>query len=52
MSEMPDIGKISPEIFNEVIYPRLGAKNDKIIGANLPLSSLRRLLWKRREQSF
>jgi len=31
MSEMPDIGKISPEIFNEVIYPRLGAKNDKII---------------------
>ncbi len=31
MSKMPDIGKISPEIFNEVIYPRLGAKNDSIL---------------------
>jgi hydrogenase expression/formation protein HypE len=31
MSEMPDIGKISPEIFQELIYPRLGAKNDKVI---------------------
>jgi hydrogenase expression/formation protein HypE len=31
MSEMPEIGKISPEIFNELIYPRLGAKNDKVI---------------------
>jgi hydrogenase expression/formation protein HypE len=31
MNELPDIGKISPEIFNEVIYPRLGAKNDHII---------------------
>ncbi len=31
MSEMPDIGKISPEIFKELIYPRLGAKNDKVI---------------------
>ena len=31
MSKMPDIGKISPEIFNEVIYPRLGAKNHSIL---------------------
>jgi hydrogenase maturation factor len=31
MAELPDIGKISPEIFNELIYPRLGAKSDKII---------------------
>ncbi|MFH0847433.1 MAG: AIR synthase family protein [Chloroflexota bacterium] len=31
MSEMPDIGKISPEIFNQVIYPRLGAKNPDIL---------------------
>jgi hydrogenase expression/formation protein HypE len=31
MSEMPEIGKISPQIFNELIYPRLGAKNDKVI---------------------
>ena len=31
MSEMPEIGKISPEIFNELIYPRLGAKNKNII---------------------
>ncbi len=31
MSEMPDIGKISPEIFNEIIYPRLGAGSDKVI---------------------
>jgi hydrogenase expression/formation protein HypE len=29
--EMPEIGKISPEIFNELIFPRLGAKSDKII---------------------
>jgi len=31
MAEMPEIGKISPQIFNEVIYPRLGAKSDKVI---------------------
>ncbi len=30
-SEMPEIGKISPQIFNELIYPRLGAKSDKVI---------------------
>ena len=29
MSEMPEIGKISPEIFSELIFPRLGAKSDK-----------------------
>jgi hydrogenase maturation factor len=31
MSEMPEIGKISPQIFNELIYPRLGAKSDHIL---------------------
>lgn len=31
MPDMPEIGKISPEIFNELIYPRLGAKNKNII---------------------
>jgi hydrogenase maturation factor len=31
MNEMPEIGKISPEIFNEIIYPRLGAKNKDIL---------------------
>jgi len=31
MSELPAIGKISPEIFQEVIYPRLGAPNKKVI---------------------
>ncbi|MCX5999937.1 MAG: AIR synthase family protein, partial [Chloroflexi bacterium] len=31
MSDIPEIGKISPEIFNELIYPRLGAKSDKIL---------------------
>ena len=31
MSEIPEIGKISPEIFNELIFPRLGAKNEKVL---------------------
>ncbi len=31
MSEIPEIGKISPEIFTELIYPRLGAKDNKIL---------------------
>lgn len=31
MNEMPEIGKISPEIFNEIIFPRLGAKSNKIL---------------------
>src|SRR3972149_6621901 len=31
MNEMPEIGKISPEIFSQLIFPRLGAKSDKII---------------------
>jgi hydrogenase expression/formation protein HypE len=30
-SEMPEIGKISPEIFKELIFPRLGAKSDKVL---------------------
>lgn len=30
-SEMPEIGKISPEIFSEVIFPRLGAKSQDIL---------------------
>jgi hydrogenase expression/formation protein HypE len=31
LSEIPEIGKISPEIFSELIYPRLGAKDNKIL---------------------
>ncbi len=30
-TELPDIGKISPEIFNEIIFPQLGKKNENII---------------------
>jgi hydrogenase expression/formation protein HypE len=30
-TEMPEIGKISPEIFKEVIFPRLGAASEKIL---------------------
>ena len=29
-AEMPEIGKISPDIFSELILPRLGAKNEKV----------------------
>ncbi len=31
MNEMPEIGKISPEIFSELIFPRLGARSDKVL---------------------
>jgi hydrogenase expression/formation protein HypE len=31
MADMPEIGKISPEIFSELIYPRLGAKSKSIL---------------------
>jgi len=31
VSELPEIGKISPEIFNELIFPRLGAKSRSVI---------------------
>ena len=31
MNELPAIGKISPEIFSELIFPRLGAKSDKVL---------------------
>lgn len=31
VNELPDIGKVSPEIFNELIFPRLGAKNENIL---------------------
>jgi hydrogenase expression/formation protein HypE len=31
MTDMPEIGKISPAIFNELIYPRLGAKNKSVL---------------------
>ncbi len=30
-NDMPGIGKISPEIFNEMIFPRLGAKSEKVL---------------------
>jgi hydrogenase expression/formation protein HypE len=31
MSSMPEIGKISPDVFEKLILPHLGAKNDKIL---------------------
>lgn len=31
MSELPEIGKISPEIFSELIFPRLGAKSECVL---------------------
>jgi hypothetical protein len=31
MSEIHEISKISAEIFNELIFPRLGAKSDRIL---------------------
>ena len=31
MSEMPEIGKISPEVFKELIFPRLGAPSDNVL---------------------
>lgn len=31
MSELPEIGKISPEIFNELIFTRLGAEDSGIL---------------------
>ncbi len=31
MKELPEIGKISPEIFEELILPRLGARNDSVL---------------------
>ncbi|MCD6116762.1 AIR synthase family protein [bacterium] len=30
-TKLPDIGKISPEVFEELIYPRLGAKRESVI---------------------
>ena len=31
MNELPEIGKLSPEIFNELIFTRLGAKSESVI---------------------
>ena len=31
MSDMPEIGKISPEIFRELIFPRLGAPGGRVL---------------------
>lgn len=31
MAKLPEIGKISAEVFNELIFPHLGAKNDAIL---------------------
>ena len=33
LNEMPEIGKISPKVFNELIFPRLGAKSEKVLVA-------------------
>jgi hydrogenase maturation factor len=30
-NQLPDVGKISPEIFDELIYPNLGEKSDKVL---------------------
>jgi hydrogenase maturation factor len=30
-TKLPDIGKITPEVFEELIYPRLGAERDSIL---------------------
>ncbi|HHS14343.1 MAG TPA: AIR synthase [bacterium] len=30
-AKLPDIGKISPEVFEELIYPRLGRKRDSVL---------------------
>jgi hydrogenase expression/formation protein HypE len=29
--KLPEIGKISPEIFNRIIYPKLGRESDKVL---------------------
>ena len=31
MAELPEIGKISPDIFDEMIYPALGRKSSKVL---------------------
>ena len=31
-AELPAIGKVSPEIFNEVILPQLGRKRESVRG--------------------
>ena len=31
VNQIPEIGKISPEVFNELIFPRLGAKSEKVL---------------------
>ncbi len=31
VNQIPEIGKISPAIFNELIFPRLGAKSEKVL---------------------
>jgi len=31
MGEIPEIGKISAEIFKELIFPRLGAKDKSVL---------------------
>jgi hydrogenase maturation factor len=31
MSDLPEIGKISPDIFDELIYPRLGKKTNNVL---------------------
>ncbi len=30
-NQLPDLGKISPEIFDELIYPNLGAKSERVL---------------------
>lgn len=30
-AELPDIGKISPEVFDELFYPRLGRRSANVL---------------------
>jgi len=32
VNQIPEIGKISPGVFNELIFPRLGATSEKVLG--------------------
>lgn len=40
MNQMIEIGKISPEVFNELIFPRLGAKSGEAENFSTPLLTL------------
>ena len=42
VNEIPEIGKISPQVFNELIFPRLGAKSEKVlVDSSVPAAILK-----------